>query len=120
MKKKIFMLLTVVAVGACMAAGCADKEKQDAAGAVQQTEGAGVQAGEESEQTTLCGVLDEKKDFLFIVTDEENANYVFSFEETPEGLDEAEVGDKVVVTYTGTISEIDAFTGEVLSVERQE
>ena len=46
-------------------------------------------------------------------------SYAFSFEETPEGLDEVKVGDKVIVKYTGTVSQIDPFKGEVLSVEKQ-
>ena len=32
-------------------------------------------------------------------------------------LDDAKIGDKVTVTYTGEISEVDPFEGEVLSVE---
>ena len=37
--------------------------------------------------------------------------------EKPAGLDDAKIGDKVTVTYTGEISEVDPFEGEVLSVE---
>ena len=35
-------------------------------------------------------------------------------------LAEQEVGDRVTVTYTGELSVVDAFTGQVLSVEAAE
>ena len=56
---------------------------------------------------------------MFTVTDDEQVSYVFAYEEAPEGLDSVNVGDRIKVTYTGTVSEIDPFTGEVLSVEKQ-
>ncbi|MBP3351961.1 MAG: hypothetical protein J6L65_06095 [Lachnospiraceae bacterium] len=43
----------------------------------------------------------------------------FTFEEKPKGLKEVSVGDKVIVKYTGSISMVDPFMGEILSVERQ-
>ena len=58
---------------------------------------------------------------MFIVTGEDGTCYEFTFdEEKPEGLDSVNVGDKVTVTYTGTVSEVDPFDGEVLSVEAAE
>ena len=58
------------------------------------------------------------KDFMFVVTDAQGASYAFTFDgEKPAGLDDAKIGDKVTVTYTGEISEVDPFEGEVLSVE---
>ena len=65
------------------------------------------------------GTVDEIKDFMFIVTDDSEVSYAFTFEEKPEGLDKIAVGDKVIVTYTGTISEVDPFMGKILSVEKQ-
>ena len=44
--------------------------------------------------------------------------YSFTFEEKPEGLENVSNGDTVTVKYTGTISEVDPFEGEVLSVEK--
>ena len=38
----------------------------------------------------------------------------------PEGLAEQEPGSRVTVTYTGELSVVDSFTGEVLSVEAAE
>ena len=69
----------------------------------------------------FTGTLDEVKDFMFVVTDASGSSYAFTFEnEKPEGLDKVKVGDKVTVTYTGTISEVDPFMGEVLSVTAAE
>ena len=42
----------------------------------------------------------------------------FTFEEKPEGLENVSNGETVTVKYTGTISEVDPFEGEVLSVEK--
>lgn len=47
-------------------------------------------------------------------------NYAFTFEadKKPEGLSEVKDGDKVTVTYTGTVNEVDAFDGTILSVTK--
>ena len=64
------------------------------------------------------GVVEEIKDFMFIVTDDKKVSYSFAFENKPKGLERVAVGDKVIVKYTGTVSEVDPFKGEILSVER--
>ena len=43
-----------------------------------------------------------------------------SFDATPEGLSDVKNGDTVTVTYTGELSEVDAFTGTVISVKKAE
>ena len=58
------------------------------------------------------------KDFMFIVTDDKKVSYSFSFENKPKGLERVAVGDKIIVKYTGTVSEVDPFKGEILLVER--
>ncbi len=76
-------------------------------------------SGEEDGQaSTVSGVVEEIKDFMFVINDENGTGYAFSFEEKPEGLDNIKVGDTVTVTYTGTISEVDPFEGEILSIEK--
>ena len=102
--KRIFVcLLAAVLLLAC--AGCGGKKAAE---------------GEETEQT-LTGTLDEVKDFMFVVTDDNGDSYALTFEgNAPEGLSEREVGDRVTVTYTGELSVVDAFTGQVLSVEAAE
>ena len=73
-----------------------------------------------SAESKLSGTLDEKKDFMFVVTDEKGASYEFTFDASakPEGLDDAAEGDSVTVTYKGTVSEADPFDGTVISVEK--
>ena len=66
----------------------------------------------------LTGTIDEIKDFMFVVTDKNGTSYGFTFEEKPEGLENVSNGDTVTVKYTGTVSEVDPFEGEVISVEK--
>lgn len=102
MKKKIFVVLALMIVSAMTLAGCSGKSKDVPENA-----------------STITGVMDEIKDFMFTIEDENGTAYVMGFDEKPEGLDQIKAGDKVVVTYTGTLNEIDAFTGEILSIEKQ-
>ena len=37
---------------------------------------------------------------------------------TSAGLDQVKSGDRVTVTYTGILSEIESFTGEIISIEK--
>ena len=81
----------------------------------------GEASGEEKneEEKTLTGTLDEVRDFMFVVTDDQGDSYALAFQgEAPEGLADREVGDRVTVTYTGELSVVDPFTGTVLSVEK--
>lgn len=104
-----FIVAAVLAI--TFAGGCG---KQDVATTTQ-----GTQAKESGAQKQLTGTIEEVKDFMFIVTDQDGASYEFDFDETPEGLDGVSAGDQVTVTYTGTVSEVDPFSGTVLSVEKQ-
>lgn len=105
---KKYVCLLALALILLLAAGC----------------GAGEAAGEPAEtgkgEQTLTGTLDEVKDFMIVVTDQEGVSYALNFEEKPEGLADVSVGDSVTVTYTGELSEIDAFTGTILRVEPAE
>lgn len=73
---------------------------------------------EVKEKHSLEGTLAEKKDFMFVVEDGEKKPNAFAFSEKPAGYDDLKVNDKVIVEYTGEISEVDAFTGEVISVTK--
>lgn len=82
--------------------------------------GCGTQKAQDTveEQKTLTGTLDEVKDFMFVVTDDQGESYALSFDgSAPEGLDDQKIGDRVTVTYTGELSVVDSFTGQILSVE---
>ena len=121
MKRKFAMMVLVATMTASMMTGA----KSDNSGAAQQEETTQQEGtateGQSEETSTFTGTLDEVKDFMFIVTGEDGTCYEFTFdEEKPEGLDSVNVGDKVTVTYTGTVSEVDPFEGEVLSVEAAE
>lgn len=57
--------------------------------------------------SVYTGVLEEKKDFMIIVTAEDGSeSYIFNLGDGTTC--EAEVGDTVEVTYTGELNNIDA------------
>ncbi len=119
MKKKFLIAMSVLMVNVFAAVGCAGNNEINQPSEKQQATEETATTEQNTKQTSLCGTLDELKDFMFTVTDDEQVSYVFAYEEAPEGLDSVNVGDRIKVTYTGTVSEIDPFTGEVLSVEKQ-
>lgn len=114
MKKKLFVLLTVVCILA-LATACGSQTS-----GTDTDSNAGTQIGAQQEESTLTGKLDEKKDFMFVVTDDQGASYQFSIDSSakPEGYDDVAVGDSVTVTYTGALSEVDPFEGTIASVEK--
>ena len=82
---------------------------------------AAVSSEEAMEATAVTGVVEEMKDFMFIITDEAGTAYAFPYDaESGLDLSDIQVGDKVTVSFTGTISESEAFKGEILSVEKVE
>ena len=133
-KKTIYVLATVMCMSIFTA--CGSTNRADAGNEVQQEvqaednmqkeQQAGAEGNAETElqteavpentaeavtgeEKTLNGTVDEIKDFMFIVTDDAK----------PQGLENVSVGDKVKVTYTGELSEVDAFSGTIVSVEKQ-
>ena len=111
--KKTFLLLACTALLAASLTACGSKPAENKDTGSSSSDSA-------SAESTLSGTLDEKKDFMFVVTDEKGASYEFTFDASakPEGLDDAAEGDSVTVTYTGTVSEADPFDGTVISVEK--
>ena len=112
MKKKLFVLLTVVCILA-LATACGSQTS-----GTDTDSNAGTQSGAQQEESTLTGKLE--KDFMFVVTDDQGASYQFSIDSSakPEGYDDVAVGDSVTVTYTGALSEVDPFEGTIASVEK--
>ena len=52
------------------------------------------------EEKELTGTIDDIKDFMFVVTDDKDTPYSFTFDEKPDGLESVASGDKVTVKYT--------------------
>ena len=125
MMKRYAMILGILIMSVFTVTGCANNSDQKNAAeqitssAVQSQAAAGAETGSstDEEQKTISGTVETIKDFQFVIYDENNNNYQYSFEETPKGLENVNVGDSVIVTYTGTVSEVDPFLGEVISVE---
>ena len=113
--KKTFLLLACTALLAASLTACGEgpAENKDTCSSASSSDSA-------SAESKLSGTLHEKKDFMFVVTDEKGAAYEFTFDASakPEGLDDVAEGDSVTVTYKGTVSEADPFDGTVISVEK--
>lgn len=112
--KKTLMLLACTALLAASLTACGSKPAENT------DTGSASSSDSASAESKLSGTLDEKKDFMFVVTDEKGAAYEFTFDASakPEGLDDVAEGDSVTVTYKGTVSEADPFDGTVISVEK--
>lgn len=117
MRNRKYGLLLAGLMALTLAAGCGGNTTPSSDTTQQSSQTTETQT---TEKQNLSGTIDEIKDFMFVVTDESGASYGFSFETKPEGLDSVAAGDKVTVTYTGEISEVDPFNGSVLSVEKQQ
>lgn len=112
--KKTLMLLACTALLAASLTACGSKPAENT------DTGSASSSDSASAESKLSGTLDEKKDFMFVVTDDKGASYEFTFDASakPEGLDDVSEGDSVTVTYKGTVSEADPFDGTVISVEK--
>ena len=113
MKRKLIASLMTATMIAGMLTGCGSGSSTDDSAKTDDTKQEETAEGKE-----LTGTIDEIKDFMFVVTDKNGTSYGFTFEEKPEGLENVSNGDTVTVKYTGTVSEVDPFEGEVISVEK--
>ena len=125
MKKKLITIVIGAMLCAGLFAGCGQSDtKQDKAAGTEsakQAENQGVKVDKGSqEEKELTGTIDDIKDFMFVVTDDKDTPYSFTFDAKPDGLESVASGDKVTVKYTGTISEVDPFEGKIISVEKAE
>ena len=97
------------------------KESTKAAEAKESTKAAEAKDGTkaaEAKEEELKGKISDIKDFMFTVTTDDGKSYALNFDKKPEGLDKLKDGDEVVVHYTGELSEVDPFEGDILSVEK--
>ena len=125
MKKKLITIVIGAMLCAGLFAGCGQSNtKQDKAAAgtenAKQAETRDEGEKDSQEEKELTGTIDDIKDFMFVVTDDKDTPYSFTFDEKPDGLEGVASGDKVTVKYTGTISEVDPFDGKIISVEKAE
>ena len=109
----------VVSVMLCMGLlmGCGKTDSKEAGSTASSSALASQE--ENTEEKELTGTIEYIKDFMFDITDASGACYSFTFDKKPEGLENISNGDNVTVKYTGTISEVDPFEGEVISVEKE-
>ena len=130
MKKR--NLITVLMMTAALAAGCGAKAETTTAAPTQAetTKAETTQAETTQSETTqsesqkteektesVTGTIEEIKDFMFTI-ESDKGTYAMTFDTAPEGLSDVQEGDEVTVTYTGELSEVDAFTGTIISVEK--
>lgn len=124
MKKKLITIVIGAMLCASLFAGCGQSDtKQDKAAGTESAKQAETKdEGEKDsqEEKELTGTIDDIKDFMFVVTDDKDTPYSFTFDEKPDGFESVASGDKVTVKYTGTISEVDPFEGKIISVEKAE
>ena len=124
-------LIAILMMTAALASGCGAKASDTTTTAATQaetTQAATTQAGASQTETTqaasqeaeaktevITGKIEEIKDFMFTI---ENDQGTYAIDTAPEGLADVKEGDQVTVTYTGELSEVDAFTGTIISVEK--
>ena len=131
MKKNLVLTLAVAGViafaTACSskntttpttAAPAATEKEADTTAAEKEADTTAAEKADEEAESTMTGTISEIKDFMFTLTSDGD-DYAFTFEsdKKPEGLADVKDGDTVTVTYTGTVSTVDAFTGTVVSVK---
>ena len=125
MNNKILLLLVILTVSISVLVGCSNVTKQENSETSVNILQSEVMDDEmissdsdkdvvDEDVSKVIGKVKEIKDFMFIVTDDDNVSYAFTFEEKPESLDKIAVGDRVLVTYTGTLSEVDPFIGKFI------
>lgn len=137
-KKKLFALATSTVLAASVLAGCGNSSADStastsastaasvaastaapAASTAASSAASSSASADASAEETLTGTISDIKDMSFVVTDDKGTPNMFAFEgNKPTGLDQVKDGDKVTVTYTGKLSEVDAFTGTIKSVEK--
>ena len=124
-------LIAILMMTAALASGCGAKASDTTTTAATQaetTQAATTQAGARQTETTqaasqeaktevITGKIEEIKDFMFTIENDQGT-YAMTFDTAPEGLADVKEGDQVTVTYTGELSEVDAFTGTIISVEK--
>ena len=93
-------------------------KEAEAKESTKETEAKDGTKAEEAKEEELKGKISDIKDFMLTVTTDDGKSYAMNFDKRPEGLNKLKDGDEVVVHYTGDLSEVDPFEGEILSIEK--
>lgn len=124
MRKNIaraLVMMTVMAAAVAFSACESRKATETTVAATETTAAMAETSAAESgaEEQIVTGTISEIKDFMFTVETEDGKAYAFAFEQgkEPKGLADVKDGDKVTVTYTGDLSEVDVFEGTIVSVK---
>ncbi len=67
---------------------------------------------------TISGEVDEIKDYMFVLETGSDRSYAFPIENGYLELRGIREDDWVTITYSGELSEVRAFDGELISVEK--
>ncbi len=121
-------LIAILMMTAALASGCGAKASDTTTTAATQAETTQAEASQaettqaasqetEAKTEVITGKIEEIKDFMFTI-ESDQGTYAMTFDTAPEGLADVKEGDQVTVTYTGELSEVDAFTGTIVSVEK--
>ena len=114
MLKKSILIMMVACMSISMMTGCKKSDSKE------QVEGeydySSIQT-DENGISSVEGIMSEKKDFMFILEDKTGAPYAFSFDKKPDSYDKFKDGDRIVVEFTGEISETEPFSGEIISIK---
>ena len=115
MKKTGIVVLALMMSIGLMACGGKEGAKTESS-AAQESAKAGAEDAKDAKE--IKGSILEVKDFMFSIKADDGKEYALNFDKAPEGLSEVKAGDEVVVKYTGELSEVDSFTGTILSVKK--
>lgn len=107
-------IMMIIFISALMLVSCGGKKD---ASAPEQGETA---SATQQDTSTITGTIDEIKDFMFVIEADDGNPYAFPYDsgDKPEGLADVAVGDSVKITYTGELTVVDNFTGEIISIEK--
>lgn len=121
-KTGIVVLALMMSIGLMACGGKETKQSEGAkteSSAAQESAKTGAEDAKDAKDAKeIKGSILEVKDFMFSIKADDGKEYALNFDKAPEGLSEVKAGDEVVVKYTGELSEVDSFTGTILSVKK--
>lgn len=89
---------------------------EDPAAMTDMSEEASAVTEDASKESTITGKLDEVKDFMLILNADDGVSYAINYDKKPDDLKNYKVGDRITITYTGKLTQMDPFTGTIVSI----